>query len=91
MCIVSNVFDYGSTVPMPHVPSYPPPVQPQPTQGSPWTREAFEDFKKLIKLAEKLDEKLNQPDCEDPEKAAWMREVERRLKALEDGAEKGAR
>jgi hypothetical protein len=68
MCAVSVVLDYGRE----NIPPYQ------------WTRPAFDEFKEVIRRLEALDEKLDQPDCEDPEKAKWMEEVERRLKALEE-------
>lgn len=48
-----------------------------------WTPDTFGQFQKVLKLLEKLDAKLGIPDCEDPAKAAWMREVEARLAKLE--------
>lgn len=48
-----------------------------------WTRDTFSDFQEIIKRLERLDAKLGEPDCDDPRKAAWMREVEARLTALE--------
>lgn len=43
----------------------------------------FNEFKEIIRRLDDLDEKLGQPDCHDPAKAAWMREVEARLEKLE--------
>lgn len=68
MCVVSAIFDYGR----------------QRIPMDQWTPDAFDQFKKVVKAAERFDEAAGQPDCEDLAKAAWMREVERRLKALED-------
>lgn len=48
-----------------------------------WTPSSFYDFQEVIRRLEALDKKLDQPHCEDPAKAAWMREVEERLKKLE--------
>lgn len=48
-----------------------------------WTRPAFDDYQEIIKRLEKLDKKLGQPDCVDPAKAEWMKEVEKRLAELE--------
>ena len=87
MCAVSALFDYGRTVPMPYTVPNTTPQPPQPPQGSPWTRESFEEFKDILKRLEAWDEKMNQPDCEDPAKAAWMREVEKRLQRLETSGE----
>ncbi len=43
----------------------------------------LDEFKEILRRLEALDEKLGQPDCEDPAKAAWMRGVEDRLAMLE--------
>ena len=67
MCFVSYVSDYGR----------------QRVPDNLWNRDNFEDFKKLLEDARKLDQKTNQPDCEDLEKSSWMKEVEERLKKLE--------
>jgi len=67
MCSVSVIYDYGRT----QVPL------------TSWTRDSWVDFKDIIRRLEALDKKLGEPDCEDPAKAAWMREVEARLAALE--------
>lgn len=48
-----------------------------------WTQNTFYDFTEILKRVEALDKKLDQPDCHDPAKAAWMREVEARLRKLE--------
>lgn len=53
------------------------------TSPNQWTRPMVNDYKRVIELLEKLDRQTGQPDCEDPAKAAWMREVEARLGALE--------
>jgi len=52
-------------------------------QGLPWTRDTFEEYKEIIRRLGELDRKLAQPECEDPAKAAWMADVERRLALLE--------
>lgn len=49
-----------------------------------WTPDTWTQFQEILKRIEELDTKLDQPDCHDPSKAAWMREVEDRLKKLED-------
>lgn len=67
MCAVSMVHDYMRT----NVPY------------EAWTRPMFNEYQEIIRRLEKLDEKLEQPDCPDPEKAAWMKEVEERLVKLE--------
>ncbi len=67
MCSVSAVHDYFRT----NVPM------------QQWTRPVFNEYQDIIDRLAALDEKLDQHDCEDPSKAAWMREVEARLQALE--------
>jgi hypothetical protein len=48
-----------------------------------WTPDTFSEYQEIIRRLEALDEKLGQPDCEDPAKTEWMREVEERLAKLE--------
>jgi hypothetical protein len=48
-----------------------------------WTRPQFDEYQEIIRRLAVLDAKLNQADCEDPAKAAWMQSVETRLQALE--------
>jgi len=48
-----------------------------------WDRQKFDELKRLIDSAKRYDDLTKQPDCEDPAKAAWMREVEERLRKLE--------
>ena len=67
MCVVSVTHDYMRT----HIPL------------QQWTRPMFSEYQEIIRRLTELDKKLNQPDCEDPAKAAWMQEVEERLEALE--------
>lgn len=68
MCTISVIFDYGR----------------ERIGVERWTPETFDQFKKILEEAAKLDTVLGEPDCEDPKKAEWMKEVERRLDALED-------
>lgn len=70
MCSVSVIMDYGRT--------RIPPKQ--------WTPSAWSEYKEILKRLEALDEKLGEPDCEDPAKAEWMENIEKRIAALE-GAE----
>lgn len=70
MCAVSEVHDYMAR----NVPL------------DAWTRPVFNEFQEVIGRLDALDKKLGQPDCHDPEKAAWMEEVERRLQKIEEGA-----
>ena len=67
MCVTSVVHDYMRQ----NVPIYQ------------WTQPMFNEYQEIIRRLGLLDEKLNQPDCEDPAKAAWMKEVEERLAKLE--------
>lgn len=50
---------------------------------STWTRPAFDEYKEILRRIEALDTKLGQPDCVDPAKEAWMKQVEERLSQLE--------
>jgi hypothetical protein len=49
-----------------------------------WTKKTYSEFQEIIDRLDKLDKKLDQPDCHDPAKAEWMKNIEDRLKALED-------
>ena len=53
-----------------------------------WDTQSFDLLKEILTKVEELDKRLNQPDCEDPEKSAWMREVERRLDKLDASNER---
>ncbi len=48
-----------------------------------WTPPVYSEFKDIMARLDALDAKLDQPHCDDPAKAAWMREVEARLATLE--------
>lgn len=48
-----------------------------------WKPDTWKLYKDILEKLGELDRKLDQPDCETPEKTAWMREVEKRLAALE--------
>lgn len=67
MCMISLVMDYGRTA-----------IPPQT-----WTRDTFSEYMEIIRRLDALDKKLDQPECIDPEKFTWMKEVEARLAALE--------
>jgi hypothetical protein len=86
MCIVSMMGDfYGRTAPQNPLPSQPVFV-PWPTGAPaslPWTQEAFDLFKEIMKKVDTLDKKLGLGECEDTEKTKWMKAIEERLKALE--------
>jgi len=68
MCSVSAMMDYGR-------------MRVSPIE---WTRDSFTDFQEILKRLDALDKKLSQPECHDPSKAIWMREVEERLSKLEN-------
>ena len=51
-----------------------------------WNTQIWRDYQKLLDDTKKLDEKLGEPDCVDPEKEKWMKEVEERLQKLESEA-----
>ena len=67
MCAVSMVHDYMRI----NVPT------------DAWTPGTWAQYQEIIRLLTKLDEKLDQPDCDDPAKGQWMQEVEDRLARLE--------
>jgi len=67
MCMVSVITDYGRT----QVPEIT------------WTTTTFNEYQEILRRLEELDRKLGQPACEDPVKAAWMEDVEKRLQQLE--------
>ncbi len=48
-----------------------------------WNRPDFDALKEVLKRLEVLDEHLGQPDCIDPGKAKYLREIEERLQRLE--------
>lgn len=89
MCTVSMIYDYGRANPpwqQQQLPAW------QPVPGSlgypnqlPDTeaREAIKKFLELVEKAKEYDAKTNQPDCEDPSKADFMKEVLSRLGAIE--------
>lgn len=53
------------------------------TEPAQWTRPMLNEYQEIIRRLDKLDGQLGQPDCVDPAKEAWMREVEARLDAME--------
>lgn len=67
MCVVSVTQDYMRTSTMPWQ----------------WDRPMLNEYQEILNRLAALDAKLGQPDCEDPAKAAWMKEIEKRLDAVE--------
>lgn len=72
MCAYSMMADYGR--------------QQIPQQS--WQPDTWNQFKLILEAIKKLDDKLGQSDCPDPAKAAWMKDMERRMAALEKKAAK---
>ena len=48
-----------------------------------WTPDSWSQFQEIIKRLNDLDKKLGEPECHDPAKAEWVKEVEERLAKLE--------
>jgi tetrahydromethanopterin S-methyltransferase subunit G len=48
-----------------------------------WTPPAYQDFQELLRRIDKLDRDLGEPDCVDPVKAAYIKQIENRLAELE--------
>lgn len=48
-----------------------------------WDNTNWGQFKDILDAIKKLDMDLKQKDCEDPNKAIWMKSVEERLRNLE--------
>lgn len=67
MCVVSATHDYMM----------------KRTKYEDWTRPAFNEYAEIIRRLGELDKKLGQPDCVDPAKDAWMRDIDERLRKLE--------
>jgi hypothetical protein len=49
----------------------------------PWTTDSFKLLQEVMEKLKKLDAKLGLPNCEDPKKVEWMKEIEDRVKKLE--------
>lgn len=67
MCTVSMLYDYGRN-------RFP---------NDYWTPVTWPYFTELVKQAEDFDKKTDQPDCVDPAKEEWAKQVEERLRRLE--------
>ena len=89
MCAVSMITDHYRDLQQWQQPHALPAIQWPPALPPtlPWTREAVDEFKEIIKRLDALDKKLGLEHCEDPKKAEWMQAIEARLKALETKAE----
>ena len=55
-----------------------------------WTPQSWQQFKDITGQVEKLDTDLGEPDCVDPEKAAWMQRIEERIERIEANAFRNA-
>ena len=53
-----------------------------------WTRPMFNEYNELIRRLDEIDKKLGLANCEDPEKAAFIKRIEKRLNKLEKLVEK---
>ena len=82
MCVVSYISDWGKGVTYPQPIGYPPYAKP----GIVWTHDSWAEYQQLLKRAAGVDAILDQPDCEDPVKQAWMADVEATL-AKQDAAD----
>lgn len=60
MCAVSMIYDYGRN-------NWP---------RDDWSNEGIFQFKKMVEDAKKFDIITHQPDCEDPEKEKFLKELE---------------
>ena len=88
MCIMSMVMDYGRRMTDPYAPPvilpWPQtfPIDPEAYRHEKpveWTREAWDEYQKLLRQAEKVDQLTGQEECEDPEKGSWMADVEAKI------------
>ena len=79
MCVYSSIGQWGRE----NLPEAPPwntfPALP----GVYITPAQWAEYKKLLEAAKEFDKATGQPECTDPEKTAWMEDVERRMAALE--------
>jgi len=90
VCAISVIQDYYRQRTAPWDTQWPPlnpnvTVTPSPAPID-WTPETWRMLKEVLAKLEALDAKTGQPHCEDPAKAAWMKDVEARLAALEVGS-----
>jgi len=89
------VHDYYRDRTYPYGPTNIPPYNPYPQNDtkiiikeSAWDEEAVRLLKEAIELLKKVDKKLGDKDCADPEKMKWLQEIEERLNKLKN-AESG--
>lgn len=97
MCVLSAVFDHYDDrfrQQWPYQPAFPttPYVPPAPAEVQE-LRTLIAEFREAIAAAKRVDELTQQPDCEDPDKAALETRVaalEKRLDAFARAAQEGA-
>ena len=86
MCVYSRVSEWGKEItfpqPSPIFPSFPN-TQTWPSTGTsvgfPWTDDSWAEYQELLKRAAEVDAMLDQADCQDTDKTAWMADVEATL------------
>ncbi len=49
-----------------------------------WNQQNWPPFRDLLDKAKQVDEQLGEPHCIDPEKDAWARRIEDRIRKLEE-------
>lgn len=93
MCVVSVVMDYGQktllgggqvTTPIPlGDPSWwqTPKINPQPA-NVPFDYEAYKAYAELLRKAAEYDKIMNEPNCHDPKKMAFLKSLVNRMNAL---------
>jgi hypothetical protein len=91
MCAVSNMGDYWrDAIPTPWVT----PAQPAGGAGTvpvivkQWDEQSFKMLEELLRLTKKLDEKMDQKDCENDDKMAYFKKVAEHLGVTFDIEEK---
>lgn len=67
MCVTSVIHDYGK----------------ESWDRRPWAPTAIEKYHDLIDAAQEFDEVAGEPDCEDPKKAEFLKELEDRVGQVE--------
>jgi hypothetical protein len=94
MCIVSYIGDYGRRDLWPQLPVQPIPdyilqqIGPDPKDAE-ITRlkqelEKYKKFNALMEAAKQMDTAAGTPDCESPEKTAWIKDLDERMKKIEE-------
>jgi hypothetical protein len=76
MCAVSVMIGYGQDwlKQLPHIPVSPPRLP---------STEEWKQYLELVKKAQEFDLKTNQPNCEDPKKAEWVEDINKRIIGIE--------